>query len=477
MIKRYWIFVLLICLTGCAVGPNYERPNLKVPGKFAYFDSLKIADSTAVALIDTTWWSLFGDTTLNGLIKTSLKENSDIQIAAARVEEYMGRFGVTKSDFYPKLNLSATTTHGQFSAVNTGTTENPGRSVFSVNLNASWEVDIWGKIRRASESAKADLLATEESRKGVVLLIATQVANTYLDLLSARKQLEIANYTVNLRENTLMLFRLRYSKGDISRIELTQLESEYWYSKSQIPLIEKNIAHLENALCSLIGKNPEAIQTSSSIDSLTLPVVPTGIPSTILERRPDIKQAENILISANARIGSIKALYYPSISLSGVLGLASNDLTNLFQPYSNVWNVGGGLFAPLFQGGAISNNVKVAESIKKQMVSAYVRTVRNAFKEVENALIDRTKIQEQLNFQKQRVESLSEYYNLAEMRYNEGVSSYLEVLDAQRALFESQLEYVTLQADLLKSVVNIYGSLAGSWVDKASREAILPETK
>ncbi len=472
--RNYIILLLLIFLSGCAVGPDYERPEIKKPDKFIYLDSLKISDSTAIATVDTTWWSLFGDSELNRLIKKALKENTDINIASARVEEFMGRYGVSKSDFYPKFGADVSAVTGKFSSVNTGTDNNPSRSIFKVNLNANWEIDIWGKIKRAAESAEADLLAAEESRKGVVLLVTTQLANAYIDLLTLKKQLDITNNTVNIRENSLALFRLRLDKGDISNLELSQLESEYWYAKSQVPLIEKNIAVLENAISVLIGNNPERISSDNTLDSISLPTVPPGIPSELLERRPDIRQSENNLISANAKIGAVKALYYPSISLSGVLGFASNDLTTILDPASQVWNIGGGIIAPLFRAGEISSQVKVAEAYKKQVLYKYINTIRNAFKEVEDALVDRNKTENQLYMQRKMVETLTTYLSLAEMKYNEGATSYLEVLDAQRSLFDAQMKYALIQANLFKSVINIYSAIGGGWIDKAANESVQP---
>jgi outer membrane protein, multidrug efflux system len=471
---KYLIFVIVLFISGCAVGPDYQRPDTEKPQKFGYIDSLKISDSTAFSTTDTTWWALFNDTTLNGLIKSALKENTDINIAAARVEEFMGRYGVAKSDFYPKVGYDLSATHGQFSAINTGRENNPVTDQFVLTLNAAWEMDIWGKIRRTTESAQADLFASEESRKGVVLLITTQLANSYVDLLTLKKQRDIAVSTTLLRENALLLFRLRYDKGDVSELEIAQLESDYWYTKSQIPYLEKNIAQLENTISVLVGRNPGLVKSPNTLDNLILPTVPEGIPSQILDRRPDVRQAENNLISANAKIGAIKSLYYPSINLSGALGLASNDLSVLFEPYSVLWNLGAGIVGPLFRGGEISGQVKVAESVKKQLLYSYIQTVRNAFKEVENALIERTRVQEQLVYQQKRVKSLEDYYRLSELRYNEGVTSYLEVLDAERSLFSAQLDLAVVQANLYKSVVNIYSALAGSWVDKASMESVQP---
>ncbi len=234
----------------------------------------------------------------------------------------------------------------------------------------------------------------------------------------------------------------------------------------------KKIGQIESAISVLLGRNPEKIYTTNVIDSLAIPDVPQGIPSKLLERRPDIRQAEQKLISANAKIGVVKSMYYPTISLSGVLGLASNDLTTMLNPEAKLWSIGGNIIAPLFTGGKISSQVKVAESVKKELLLTYISTIRNAFKETEDAFIDRVYTQEQLGYQGKRLETLLIYKELADARYKEGITSYLEVLDAERTLFSAQLDYVNTQAVLLKSVVNIYRTLAGSWVDRLSDKTI-----
>lgn len=468
--KKVIIFLFLLLIGGCSVGPDYQKPELNIPTGFINDDSLLIKDSLSLVVADTSWWSLFRDPKLTELINTGIKENSDILVASARVEQYMGLYGVSKSDMYPKINGKASTTYGQFSSVNTGTDKNDARAIYNVGISADWEIDLWGKIRRSNESARAELLATEESKKGIVLLIASQIATSYIDLLALKRQLEITKNTVDTREYSLFLFRLRREKGDISDLELAQLETEYWTARSKIPLIEKKIIQLGNAISVLLGKNPQKIDTYNELDSLFVPDVPSGIPSKILERRPDIKQAEQKLISANAKIGVVKSLYYPSISLSGILGLSSNDLTTILNPSARIWNIAGNVTGPIFTGGKISNQVKVAESVKKELLLTYIQTVRNAFKESEDAFSERVYTQEQLSLEGKRVEALQIYKQLAEMRYKEGVTSYLEVLDAERNLFSAQLDYVNTKAGLIKSIVNIYRVLAGSWVDKLNSE-------
>lgn len=471
--KKYLLMLaLLVFIGGCTVGPDYQKPELNVPKDFTWGDSLKIKDTLANTVADTAWWSLFNDPKLTELINIAVKENSDILIASARIEQYLGLYGVSKADMYPQINGQLSVKQGQNSSVNTGTDKNPTRAAFNVGVSADWEIDLWGKIRRSNESARAELLAAEESKRGIVLFIASQVASSYIDLLALRDQLQITKNTVDSREYSLFLFRLRRAQGDLSDLELAQLESEYWTARAKIPMIEKSIAQLETGLSVLIGKNPGKIDTDNLLDSLTVPEVPSGIPSTVLQRRPDIMQAEQMLISANAKIGVAKSMYYPSISLSGLLGLASNDLTEILNPSAYLWNVAGNITAPIFTGGKISSQVEVSEAVKKQLLHSYVQTVRNAFKECENAFSERMFTKEQLELEQKKVESLALYKQLADMRYTEGVTSYLEVLDAERSLFAAQLEYIDTKSGYIKSIVGIYKVLAGSWVDNLNNKTI-----
>ncbi len=475
-IRKYILISLLIVVSGCVtVGPDYERPDIDKPKDWIYKDSVIRIDTTDLAAADTAWWTLFNDTLLTNLIQTGLRENTDIKLAAARVEQYLANYGITRSAFYPELNAKASTSYGKIPALESRDGSSSRRGVFRIDLSADWELDLWGKIRRVNESATAELLASEEARQGMVLFITAKIASSYIDLLTLKKQLDVTRQTAASRENARRLFDLRYREGEISLIEVNQLESDYWYVRSQIPLLEKNIIQAENNLNILIGKNPGYLASGTLLDSLDIPMIPAGLPSTLLERRPDIKYAEQILISANANIGAVKAQYYPTISLSGTLGLASSDLTNILDPASQLWNVGANLIAPLFNAGRISSQVQVAEAVKKQALISYVNAVRSAFRDVENSLADNVGTSEQLDYLANRVNALSIYRELATLNFNEGVESYLTVLDAERSLFDAQIYYIETKGNLLKSVVNIYSSFAGGWVEKASMESVQPE--
>jgi multidrug efflux system outer membrane protein len=473
--RRLFPFVCAALVTGCSVGPNYHRPPLESPEAWQNPDTTFYADSTA-ALADTTWWHLFSDTVLTNLVTVGLQENADIRIAAARVEELMGRYGVAKSDYFPKIDAGASGTRGQFGAPGDDTDGGrPTRNYFRVDLSTDWEIDLWGKIRRANEAARADLLASEEVRRGVVLTTTSLIASSYIDLLALDRQLEIARETAASRLHALDLFGQRREKGDLSDLEYSQAESEYWLAMSQIPFFQKEITFVENNINYLLGRNPGPVARGAVIDSLALPEVPVGMPSSLLERRPDVRFAEEQLRAANARIGVAKSLYFPSISLSGMLGTASGDLDALFKDNSGVWDVGGSVFGPIFHWGEIRGEVTAAEGLQKQALYAYVGAVRNAFRETENALTNRSRTGEQFDAEGSRVAALAVYARLARMRYDEGVTDYLEVLDAERSLFAAQLDYTRTQADLYKSVVDIYRALAGSWLDQAAAASFMVE--
>lgn len=473
---------LLLTISGCVVGPDYHKPDVDTPDKYAYKDSIKlqdsinysIKDSFAIATADTAWWRLFNDPVLTELIQTGLRENADIKLASARVEQYLAYYGISRSAYYPDLNFNASSKSGKFSNAATNANDNPFKSIFNLSLTSDWEIDLWGKIKRTNESARADLLASEESRQSIVLFITSKIASSYIEILTLKRQLNLTKLTLMSRDTALVLYQLRYAKGDISLLDLAQFESDYWYVKSQIPFFEKLIAEAENNLNVLLGKNPGIVRTGFFSDSVIVPVIPEGLPSQLLQRRPDIRYAEQVLISANANIGRVKAEYYPAISLSGTLGVASSDLSNLFDPLSQVWNIGGNLFAPLFNAGRTKNKVRVAESQKKQALISYVNTVQSSFRDVENALADQTKTREQLGLLANRVDALQLYKDLATLNFNEGTSNYFEVLDAERSLFDSQIYYETTRGILLKSIVRIYSAFGGGWVTNASRQANQP---
>jgi outer membrane protein, multidrug efflux system len=458
--------LLLLSFFGCALGPDYLRPSIDTPL------SWRLTEPEVKDLADTTWWEQFDDPVLDKLITSALKENKDIRIAAARVEEFMGRYGTTRSAFFPQVSAAGI---GQRKGVTDYTNppwssaaDNP-YSNFQAFSSVSWEIDIWGRIRRATEAARADILSTEEGRRGIILTVVTAVAIAYTDLRHLDKQLEIAQRTAKSREDSFNLFSLRFERGLISELELRQVESEYKSALAIIPLLEKFIGQQEDSLSVLLGRNPGSIPRGRHLDTLVLPEVPAGLPSQLLDRRPDIRHAEHNLIAANARIGAVKALYFPSISLTGSYGVESKDLSNLFTGPSKMWGYALPVTMPVFTAGAIAGQVKAAEAIREQNLVRYQQVIQQAFREVEDALIDQHKSREQLAIQKQQLEALRSYASLAILRYENGYTSYLEVLDAERGLFNAELAYAQTQGALFRSLVNLYKSMGGGWVIQADK--------
>ena len=462
------VLTLLLVLTGCAVGPDYKKPEITTPP--AWLVDMQTAKDTA----NTLWWEQFNDPALNELIATALKQNYDLRIATARVEEFYGRYGATRADLFPQVGYGAAAGRGQVSGKGpfSGT---PGagspQSTYQAQFSASWEIDLWGKIRRATEAAQADLLAAEDARRGVILTLVTTVANAYLDLRSLDRQLEIARKTVESREKSVKLFELRFKGGNISEMELSQVQSEYFVALAAVPDLERRVRQQENLINLLLGRNPGPISRGKALDAVALPVVPAGLPSDLLLRRPDIRQAEQQLISANARIGVAKAQYFPSISLTGLFGSASTDLGDLFTGAAGQWNFAGTLAGPIFTAGKIKGSVKAAQAVQQEALFGYEQAIRNSFREFEDALIDQDRTRVQVDAQMKQVEALAVYARLANLRYENGYTSYIEVLDAERSLFNGQLTYTQTQTALLRSLVNLYKASGGGWVVEADKLA------
>jgi multidrug efflux system outer membrane protein len=460
--------IFLALLTGCVtVGPDYQRPGADIPAAWRY------EEKESRDLANTAWWQQFNDPVLNGLIRTALQQNKDLLIATGRIEEFFGRYFSTRGDQFPSGGGNADAYRQRLSEKSTvqpiGGKDNPYNQ-YEGFLGAAWEIDFWGKFRRATEAARAELLATEEARRIVALTLVSAVATAYMELRTLDKQLEITRRTADSRRNTLDLFQLRFQNGIISEVDLSQAESEYEDAVARIPDIERAIGQTENALSVLLGRNPGPIPRGLTIDELTLPTVPAGVPSELLERRPDIRQAEQLLIAANARIGVAKSLYFPTISLTGAFGTVSTDLSNLFTAASRTWNFGVPLSVPLFTAGRIGGEVKAAEAAQEQAVFSYQRSIQNAFREVEDALIDRSKSGQRLEALARQLKALRNYSRLARMRYDEGYTSFLEVLDADRSLFNVELSYTSGQNTLFRSLINIYKSMGGGWVDLAEQD-------
>jgi outer membrane protein, multidrug efflux system len=460
------VTALGIALSGCTVGPTYQRPEVPIPAQW------EVNIQQANDLANTTWWNQFRDPVLNDLIQTALQENKDVQIAAARVEEYMGRYGATRAEQFPQVGANAAaarTRSSENGALPPGT--NPINS-FQVDLGISFELDLWGKLRSATAAARAQLLASEEARRTVILTLVSQLANSYVQLLDYDKQLAVTRATLQTRSESVRINGLRFKAGLISELDYQQAIAEYQSAAVQVPLLEKQIVQQENAISLLLGRNPSKIARGVALDQLALPQVPGGLPSELLERRPDIRQAEQQLIAANAQIGIAKAAFFPSISLTGIFGTASTDLSDLFKGPSRTWQFAGFLAQPIFTGGRLEGQLQVAEAVQKQALLNYQQVIQNAFAEVDNSLIAVSKLREQLRDEQAQVNALQRYLDLATLRYQNGYSDYLTVVDAERNLYTAQLQYVQDQGSLFVALVNLYKAMGGGWVENAEKTIV-----
>lgn len=467
--RKFWTVLLLALLAGgCTVGPDYKRPAVDVPAGW------RLDEKEAKDLANSSWWRQFHDPALNELISISLRENKDLLIAAARIEEFAGRYGIVRADLFPQVGASGEYSRQRVTELGENRlspTYKATTDSFSANVNASWEIDLWGKIRRSAEAAKAQLLASEEGRKAVVLSLVANVASAYINLRDLDRQLEISRNTAQTREQSYLLFKERFAGGVISDLELSQNRSQYEEALASIPPLEKAIIQQENGLSALLGRNPGPIQRGKSIDELLLPTIVSGMPSDLLERRPDLRQAEQNLIAANAQIGLAKAAYFPSISLTGAFGSASGDLGDLFKGPSKTWQYSAPVTMPIFTAGKIAGSVREAEAIQQQALIGYQQAIQNGFREVNDALADQAQTRKQLATQKNQVDSLRQYAGIARLRYDNGYADYLTVLDADRSLFNAQLAFTQTQGALHLAMINLYKAMGGGWPEGAEQAA------
>ena len=465
---RVWLLLLLLVPLGCTVGPDYVRPEVDTP------DTWRVDYREAADTSNLRWWEQFQDPVLNELIDIALRENRDVRIAAARVLEFAARVDIFRSGFFPQIGYNGDASRNRvsrdaFGGVPPGSSRSYNNYAGSVNLG--WELDLWGRIRRANEAARAELLAQEENRRSVILSLVSAVSTTYITLRQFDSQLQVSRDTLQVRGESLELFQMKFRGGVVSELELAQVRTEYEQAAAAIPPIERQIALTENALSILLGRNPGDIPRGKRLAELALIPVPAGVPSSLLERRPDVRIAEQNLVAANASIGVARAQYFPNISLTGLFGYASEDLGDLLQGSSNFWNMGGSALGPIFTGGRISGQVRASEAVQKQALTAYLQTVQTAFREVDDSLVNVQKSREQLSAVERQVNALADYARLAKLRYDAGYSSYIEVLDAQRFLFDARLQYVEVQGDVYASLVGTYKAMGGGWVVEAQKTA------
>jgi len=453
-------------LGGCMMGPDYTRPQIDTPGTFR-FEPPGAADT-----VDTAWWKQFGDPVLDALIAEALANNLNVKVAAANVDQAQAILTQTRAPLYPQVGYSGTAERARTTASDALPAPlrppNP-QTAYQALLSASWEIDLWGRIRRQSEAAYANVLASEDAKNGVILTLVTSVATTYVTLRGLDEQLEIAKSTLSTYGESVRLYQLQFRYGQTSQMTVSQAQSQYETAAVQIPLIEQQIAQNENALSVLVGRNPGPIRRGKSIYDLAVPAIPAGLPSQLLERRPDLMQAEQQLVAANAQIGAAKALYFPTISLTGALGSASTELANLFTGPARVWNYAGQFAGPIFTGGAISGQVAQASAAQQAALENYRYSVQSAFADVDNALVAAVKVKQQLAAQERLVAALADYARLARLQFTGGYTSYTTVLQAEQTLFPAQLQLASLRATVFTSAANTYKSMGGGWVDLAGK--------
>ena len=466
---RHLSLIVAACTLTACIGEPYSRPDLTVPSQYRF----ALAQSQAPA--DTVWWARFGDPTLDALVTEALANNEDLRIAAARVDQFQGAKVTTRAPLFPAIGYTGTTGEESRSELVYGPGADQARSFSSAGLTAGWELDVWGRVRNLTAAADADWRASEADRRATVLQLVSAVVSGYVTLRSLDDQLETSERTLESRRQALDVFEKRYKGGVISKVELSQARSQYEVAAAAIPALKQRIAPQENALSVLVGRNPGPVTRGRPLVDLGTPTVPAGLPSELLTQRPDVVSAEQSLIAANARVSAARALYFPSISLTGLLGVASLDLDELFDDGSDTWNYAGSVTGPIFQGGAVLGTNRQAEAQRKQLLANYEKVVQRAFADVDDALISTQTTAERSAAQRRQVEALRDYARLSRKRFEGGYSSYLEVLDAESSLFNAELLYSEGHRERLLAHVDLYKALGGGWVDAAAARAPQPE--
>jgi multidrug efflux system outer membrane protein len=460
--------VLLISITlaaaGCALGPRYQRPDVALPGAFR---DAPAAGASGASLADLQWSALFDDPVLTGLVTTALQQNFDLRIAAERVQQARALARIRRSDRFPAIGASAgVVTSGASRDGAAPIPDGVDRDITygQAGVDLSWELDVWGRLRSLEEASRARYVATEEARRAVVTILIGDVMEQYLALRSLDLELDIARRTADVATEGLRLTRARQERGIGTNLDVRQAEQLLYIARGQVAAAERAIAQREDALSLLLGRAPGGIDRGRGIEALTVPPqVPAGLPSSLLERRPDIRQAEQELIAANAEIGAARAEYFPRISLTGFLGVQSRSLTGLVTSGAGLWSAGLGAAAPIFNAGRTRANVHYAEAVQRELVVRYQRAIYVALRDVADALAGYRKTADQRAEQQQLVEVLEATTGLSRQRYEGGVDNFLQVLDARRNLFQGELDLARLRQQELASIVQLYRALGGGW--------------
>jgi multidrug efflux system outer membrane protein len=448
-------------LAGCAVGPKYHRPAVQTPAAFRDLSENPQLQSQTASYADLPWWQVFQDPKLQELIRTALKQNYDLQLATERINAARAQLAVTRSSLFPQVSGNANFNGGKENL------EQSRYNFLTLTADAAFQLDFFGKLRRATEAARAQLLATEDARQVVVLTLVSDVASDYFTLLQLDLQLGITRDTVKTQTDSVKLTQLRLDHGVATKLDVLQAQQVLDTANAQIPDLERQIAQEEDAISILLGNYPQDIARGSPLVEQTLPPqVPAGLPSSILERRPDIREAEQILVAANADIGVAKAQFFPQISLTGGGGGSfgrDSVFPSLFPTQLGIWSYGAQVSQPIFTGGALKGNLHLAESQQRQALIAYREAIQHAFGDVSDALIGYEKLHEVRSRQQDSVDDLRETVRISTLRYKGGTTTYLEVLDGQRSLYGAELTLAAARGDEYRSLVQLYKALGGGW--------------
>jgi len=461
--KEILVVGLLVMLcAGCAVGPNYKRPAVPAPPEYRGVRPDQTGKSVVASFGEQKWWDAFQDEVLSDLIRTALKQNYDVRIAAARILQARAQVGISRADQLPSVSAGASAVNERIAQ--TGRIPSIETSANQVSLSLAWELDFWGKFRRATESARGNLLSQEWAQRQVIRSLVSDFASAYFQLRELDLELEISRQTLASRKDSLRLTQILADGGATSMLDVRQAEQLVFTAAASIPDLERRIEQQENFISILLGNNPQGVARGRKlVDQPHALEVPAGLPSALLERRPDIRQAEEQLVAANAQIGVAKADYFPQISLTASGGYQSSALTGLFSGPAGLWTFGGSAIQPVFEGGRIRNRVRFAQARTDEATLVYQQTVQQAFRDVSDALVGYRKSQEFRIQQEQLTHSAEEATKLSNMRYKGGATSYLEVLDSDTRYFAAQLTLAQADLNELQAFVGLYSALGGGW--------------
>ncbi|MEA2624665.1 MAG: outer membrane protein multidrug efflux system, partial [Candidatus Binatota bacterium] len=449
------------------VGPDYARPTVEPPAEFRG----QVAPAEAASIADLPWWKVFGDPVLQRLIGEAVENNYDLQTAVARVEQFRAQVGVAASELYPQVGYEGQAQRGK-TFVPIGTTGNLTSNVFAGLLQVAWELDVWGRIRRSTEAAHANFLASEDAQRGVLLILVSDVATAYFRLLELDRQLEIARTSGKTYRRTLDLFTQRYEGGKDTKISTSRAEASLASSLATVAVLEREILQQENAINQLRGADPGPIARGTPLTAQAMPATPPGLTTDLLQRRPDIMQAEHGMVSANAEIGVAIASFFPTIGLSALYGGESPKIGDIVKNSFSVWNVAGNVSGPIFQGGRLLEEYHAQKAFWDETVARYRGTIIQAFRETSDALAAQAKLVEQRAAQERQVAALGQAVELSLLRYRTGLANYFEVLEAEQQLYPAEDALAQAQRDQLLAVVGLYKALGGGWQTNAQQPQV-----